>query len=394
MAEVNRQDTLKFTFERSFAKPKSYEFEDWLETVVKVPMDQVIGINFSIVSTVVFLKLKSSDLCEKIIESTGGSLKFNHNDGNVGEVSITHAGFGIRTVRIFELPFEVPADRINDALTPYGKVLSNFAEKWSSARKYPVLNGIRQVKIDLHRHIPSYITVCGHRAIVIYDDQPKTCANCNSTGHVRAQCIQRRVAQIPRGEPAKVSEVTVLPISYAAVTRDQGGDNLLPDVTHLQDDNPIEIETLMETNDEPVPQPRVSHDAGTADAPSATSADITDTQTTVDEVQNREQQRVSEDSESSSQPSSPKRKNKKRRIAHQKAAEAAPQPREESKLIGETLHTNKSGQPLSQNKATTTETGGTEAHSKESQEIIMDGHRGAEKRLLFLKIPLGHRMFS
>lgn len=218
MTGVPRRDTLKFVFDCNYARPKSYEIEAWIEESLKSSFGDIIGVHLSIVSSTVYIKFRSPEICDEIVQSRAGNLKFKHCDGNVGEVKVTHAGFGIRTVRIFELPFEVPAEDINAALAKYGKVVSNVAEKWMSF-KVPVLNGVRQVKIELKTHIPSYISICGYRAIIMYDGQPRTCSGCGSTGHVRAQCIQRRVTQVPTGETAPADRMTTLPISYVAAAR-------------------------------------------------------------------------------------------------------------------------------------------------------------------------------
>lgn len=219
MAHLNRQDTLKITFDRNCARPKLFEIEDWLEQEFQLNFDDVVGIHISIVNSVAYVKMINAELCDKIVESCGGGKKFKYSDGNIRDVTITHAGFGIRTIRIFELPFEVPAEEINAVIAPYGRVISNVAERWSNARKFKVLNGVRQLKVDLTKHVPSYISVCGYRGIVMYDGQPRTCAACNSAGHVRAECLQRRVAQLPAGEAPRPAAMTVLTASYAAAAR-------------------------------------------------------------------------------------------------------------------------------------------------------------------------------
>lgn len=216
MCEDIRKDTLKFVFDASLPRPQSFVVEAWLEDVVKIETNDVIGIYFSIVANIVYLKLKSTEMCQRIIESSGGTFKFKNTDGLISDVSVMHAGFGIRTVRIFELPFEITAEQINAVVSPYGNIISNVAEKWSSAHKFPVLNGIRQLRVELHKHIPSYIYVCGYRAIVSYDGQPRTCSGCGQPGHVRSQCIQRRVAQLPAGEAERPPTMTTLPLTYSA----------------------------------------------------------------------------------------------------------------------------------------------------------------------------------
>lgn len=392
MEEFSRRDSLIFTFDAKFAKPKSFEFEDWLETVVKIPSDDVVGIYFSIVRAAVFVKLKSPELGEQIVASTGGALKYNHSDGNVGDVSISQAGFGVRTVRIFELPFEVPAERINVALAPYGKVLSNFAEKFSAAHKYPVLNGIRQVKIDLHKHIPSYVNVCGYRAIVMYDGQPKTCANCNLPGHVRAECIQRRITQLPRGESVATPTMTLLENTYAGKVRvplsavpepetdetvrisNSGspgplqvtktvaplvGSEEIPQQTEKTPTPSAEPIDVVNTTPDVITEQQSPADLPTSDRPqeaetqfpsSVVPVEIMDTTPAVMTEHIRQTDLPTSDSgtDDASSKSSRKRSKKKRRLAHQNAEKTAPPLRQKARLISEQLSGKTSSHLISQ----------------------------------------------
>lgn len=237
---------MRFTFEDKCVRPKSFEIEDWLEAECKIRLEDIIGFNLSIVKPVLFVKLASSEICKRIVQSCGGKMKYKYSDGKVVEVSVVHAGFGIRTVRIFELPYEVTSEQLEEVISQYGQVTSNTAEKWSSAHKFPVLNGVRQLKVELRRHIPSYIDVCGYRAIVMYDDQPKTCGRCGGTGHVRAKCMQRRVAQLPAGEAAHPPVLTTLPVTFVAAARGQSTAHEEPDISELQEK--LREELLMETN--------------------------------------------------------------------------------------------------------------------------------------------------
>lgn len=246
MEQPTREDTLRFTFDDKCVRPKSFEIEDWLEAECKIRLEDIIGFHLSIVKPVLFVKLASSELCKRIVKSCGGKMKYKYRDGKVGEVSVVHAGFGIRTVRIFELPFEVTGEQIEEVISQYGHVTSNTAERWSSAHKFPVLNGVRQLKVELRRHIPSYIDVCGYRAIVMYDDQPKTCGRCGGTGHVRAECMQRRVAQLPAGEAAHPPVLTTLPVTYSAAARGLSAAHEEADVSELQER--LQEEMTMETN--------------------------------------------------------------------------------------------------------------------------------------------------
>lgn len=212
MAQSWRNSTLKISFSNKYPRPKALEIEQFIRDEVKVPSNDVVGINFSIVSSVVYLKLISDTVCDKILNATRRGLKFRHSDGHIGDVTIEHAG--LCTIRVFELPFEVPEEEVISALRPYGKVISHVAEKWAQFTTYPVFNGVRQIRIELNKHVPSYLTIGGCRAIIIYDGQPKTCSGCGQEGHVRSTCMQRRITQLPPGDEQLPSAPTTLPLTY------------------------------------------------------------------------------------------------------------------------------------------------------------------------------------
>ncbi|XP_049771884.1 uncharacterized protein LOC126151204 [Schistocerca cancellata] len=73
----------------------------------------------------------------------------------------------------------------------------------------------------LKKHVPSFVTIGGHRGVVQYNGQPQTCSICSSTEHMRATCPRsRRPAQLPRTEAAEAPQ-EIATASYAgAVTRE------------------------------------------------------------------------------------------------------------------------------------------------------------------------------
>ena len=58
--------------------------------------------------------------------------------------------------------------------------------------RYKVANGICIVVIALTKHIPSYLTIVGHRVLVSYDGQSQTNFGCEDMGHLYKACPERR----------------------------------------------------------------------------------------------------------------------------------------------------------------------------------------------------------
>lgn len=219
MADSYRKTYIKISFANEYARPKAHEIEPFIRDEVKIDPNHVVGIHLSIVSSVVYVKLINEAVCDGVVQAHKQGLKFRHSDGHIGDVTIDRSGLGLRTIRVFELPFEVPSDVVIAALQPYGRVLSHVAEKWQTFTTYPVLNGVRQIKIELTKHVPSYLVIGGCRAIIIYDGQPKTCSGCGKEGHVRSECMQRRLVQVPVGEAVAPTTPTTLPITYVEALR-------------------------------------------------------------------------------------------------------------------------------------------------------------------------------
>jgi len=98
------------------------------------------------------------------------------------------AGMGTKRVRIANLPPEVKEHAIRTTLTPFGTVLVVIEEMWPKTCIYKISNGARQVTITLTQHIPSQLTVDGHRALLSYEGQPATCCGCGDISRLYPTC--------------------------------------------------------------------------------------------------------------------------------------------------------------------------------------------------------------
>jgi hypothetical protein len=62
----------------------------------------------------------------------------------------------------------------------------------SQKYRYAVANGIKIASMQLTKHIPSYITIDGYRALISYEGQPQTCYGFGDTEHMYHACPKRR----------------------------------------------------------------------------------------------------------------------------------------------------------------------------------------------------------
>lgn len=83
-------------------------------------------------------------------------------------------------VRIHDLPPSMPDEVVVDYMEQFGKVKSVAREKW--AKYFPgIQNGVRVLRIELVKPVPSYIRIQDSVGTVNYDAQIHTCHNCQRT---------------------------------------------------------------------------------------------------------------------------------------------------------------------------------------------------------------------
>ena len=116
---------------------------------------------------------------------------------------------GTRKVQIANLPPEVSNNAISGALNTYGEVLEIWKGVWAKAYRYPIPKGILIAVTSLKTHIPSHVTIAGHRVLISYEEQTPTCYGCNSTDHQYQVCPhrKRRETQQPQLSHATWAEI-------------------------------------------------------------------------------------------------------------------------------------------------------------------------------------------
>lgn len=204
-----RENNVMCEFSKQAPRPTAFEIHRWLRDDLQLTYNELCGIQLDTILNVLFLKLKTPECCDRLVYRDDGVHKFRHLNGTISNVKLTHAGLGVRHVRVFNLPFEVRNDTIVRCLSPFGDVLAITKEKWSDAYYFQVENGIRSVQMVVKKHIPSFVLMNGHRAFITYHGQPQTCSHCGGVGHYRNQCPRRRPAQLPRDDGALPSFASV-----------------------------------------------------------------------------------------------------------------------------------------------------------------------------------------
>jgi hypothetical protein len=140
----------------------------------------------------VFVKVIDVQYVHDILQMIQGTAEYKHSNGVVSVVRTEMAGLGIKCVRITNLPPEIKESILRAHIAPYGEIRTIQEEQWSNVYRYKMANGIRIVVIPLTKHIPSYLTIVGHRVLDSYDGQPQKCFGCGDMGHLYQLCSKRR----------------------------------------------------------------------------------------------------------------------------------------------------------------------------------------------------------
>lgn len=172
-------------------QPSALEIHDWISKVIGISDDSIHTMQLDADQYCVFVKLFDPVMLDKIIAKFGRSVDFVHRDGTQSKVSIRRADANYINVRVLNLPIEIDNVKIKDVLSKYGEVRDIVNEKWSKQFKLQCFNGVRAVEMDVKVNIPSYVTVEGYKAHVIYTGQTPTCHICNESGHFRQDCPRR-----------------------------------------------------------------------------------------------------------------------------------------------------------------------------------------------------------
>ncbi len=96
----------------------------------------------------------------------------------------------IAFINVYSVPFELHDDAVVRKLQKYGSVLS--IRRGHHASMPECENGIRHLRMNLRRAIPSFIHFGSESFRVRYTGQPETCRRCDECGHNASSCKRSR----------------------------------------------------------------------------------------------------------------------------------------------------------------------------------------------------------
>jgi hypothetical protein len=188
----DRQNTIVCCFDPRSPRITAFQIHDWIFETLRLDEEDIRMIPIDGTRRHVYIKFTHSTRLHRVLSETNGHQKFKQYNGELSQVIIELAGMGRRKIRIANLPPEVNDRMIKDVLVQYGEVRDIHEEQWTRAYRYKVSNGIRIADMHLKQHLPSHLTIAGHRVLVSYEGQPATCYGCNDTGHLYPDCQRRK----------------------------------------------------------------------------------------------------------------------------------------------------------------------------------------------------------
>ncbi|KAJ4447109.1 hypothetical protein ANN_09109 [Periplaneta americana] len=192
MAHIQRKNTIKITFPAAAAKPTALELHNCVDAELNITPDQVEMIQLNTLERSIYLKLTSVTQYERLMNTYEGEVNFKYDNQSIIKVSFQRADINAITMRIFNVPPEVENNLVNQSLSQYGTVKTIRAELWSTQYKFPVNNGVRAVRIEMQKHIPSKLIIGGYTAVIHYPGQPQLCYICGESSHLRSECPRRK----------------------------------------------------------------------------------------------------------------------------------------------------------------------------------------------------------
>lgn len=180
-----RKNTLVVDFSVLPIRPEIAKVQEFLEKEIKLQYTDVRSVQLHHTRHCVYIEMQSHEIAARYhAEHNGkramlcGTAKFRI------PVYVDREAV---TVRILDLPPSMSPVTITDHMLKYGEVISIRNEKWK--HYFPgISNGVRVLRMNLLRHIPSFITIENHETMVSYDEQPKTCRQCGHSSHPGNGC--------------------------------------------------------------------------------------------------------------------------------------------------------------------------------------------------------------
>ena len=162
------------------------------------------------------------------------------------------------TVRVHDLPPEMPHKDIWADMAKYGKITQIYPEYWRTLF-VGVKNGVRIIKMVLNKPIPSYVVIGGYRTGCTYEGQQATSRYCNNPVHRGKSCASAAA----NSSPSSSSEPTLESNNKNDKAKNDSG-------RHTQQRKPAIAKTINQqssSSSSPPPSPQRTKQQSTVERP-------------------------------------------------------------------------------------------------------------------------------
>lgn len=184
---ISRRNTLIVDFSVLPKRPEPGKVEKFFDEKIQLRLSDTANIQFHNVHNCVFIEMIDAET----------ALRYQNLHHNRHTVYCNGKAFKIPvyvekesvTVRIHDLPPQMPHTTVLAFVEQYGTAISITRERWK--HYFPgVYNGVRVLQMKLDRPIPSFITINGETTMVTYRNQPRTCRFCGLAAHPKQRCTK------------------------------------------------------------------------------------------------------------------------------------------------------------------------------------------------------------
>lgn len=188
-----RKNTIVIDFSVLPARPEIGKIQTFLDNVIKVQYEDVISIQLHHARNCVYVEMKSYEI----------ALRYQSEHNWKRTMVCVDKEFRIPiyvdceavTVRVHDLPPSVSHSAVGEFMLKFGEVISIRDETWM--HYFPgISNGVRVLRMNLLRHIPSYVTIDNEITMVSYLNQPKSCRQCHKPIHPGKKCVESNSAAL------------------------------------------------------------------------------------------------------------------------------------------------------------------------------------------------------
>jgi len=150
-----RNKTKVCCFDPRSPRINAFQIHEWIYECLQIPEVEIRMIQIDGAKRHVYIKFTEEQNMSKITRATGGQKEYNHETGEITQVTIEIAGLGVKKFRIANLPPETNEYDIGTSLSKYVEVKSIREETWAPVYRYKVHNGILIAEMRLKMHLPS-----------------------------------------------------------------------------------------------------------------------------------------------------------------------------------------------------------------------------------------------